>query len=621
MRIDLNPRSIFNINTSCLGELAVFPPTYELYRLLSKKFNREIAKINPMDFVRQLILASSCPANLAIDGSKPKEFKYPNDAFSKLTDDDVERFSELYVKHAVDLVKISSVGNEKDRNDNKRDGILAELTKKPDENYSAYLHRVKSFEHRKMHESMLGIASGADLAMIAVQNGIGELSTFSLVAEDVRNRQRSLETLGVSLPSAFTKSIDMYGATATFMKCSAIADYERSFARVADILPHQSTLIGIDNEQLGIPASIQKFANTLGVSTAGQLGFASGMPEYVSDAIAQSAQRIQNFEDMAVNHFDKFVTSFKVPLATELACLDRQANLYAASSVLRNYMPTSETLAGLVASIKEPWLSMTDPAKSVQGLVGLTAIGQALVSQETFSPRFTDALRGAFGDWRDAACLPDQYIDDPVSRLSFYKSLGFDQALTYFPDLSYEHILDEVGIIQPVILPEIQRTRVQIQKAKVNDSMEVDATFSIGPGSRTDTAIIIMRKFETSLREFIVNKMSERFGTKWLKQKISGEMRKKWEERMSEAAKSGVGCECHLIHFSDLGDLCAIIVQKDNWENLFSDYFCRKEFVIESFARISPVRRCLAHFRELSNEDIIFFRVETMRILKLIQKK
>jgi len=624
MRIDLSRRSVFCVNTLGLGELAVFASTYGQTKLLNKAFGHNIGSADVSEFIRQLILVSSCPVHLLVDGVKPTRFRYQDDACSKLTDDDVERYSELYASHVVDLVCICDVVRKGENKDDEKRKVLDELTKRQDEGCSKYVHRVKIYEHDQIKKAMFSAMRGVDLATIAPLGDLKTRQPISMLAENIINSKRYLDGLGASLPSSMTKLMNMHDVLSDSFRCSAIADHARNLTRIIESMPQMPAVAGafagIDLDHFAIRNSAQKSAEALGLATSSQLGFVSSLPECVSETMARLSQLGKSVGEYGAGRFVMPSASFKMPIATELSCLGQQMDLYAASSVFRDYMPTSAAMAGLVASIKEPWLSVADPTKSIHGLVDLTAIGQCLAVQEPFASELTDTLRRSFGDWRGFVTPAAECFDDPVSRLAYYEGKGLNSALTYFPDDSYDHILDEVGVTSPVALFKEHQRRRRIGSEAVDSVHGFDLELGAEVTSRNDAAMIIMRKFETRLREFIVSKMVAQFGEKWVKQRVSGETRKKWEGRMSEAAKSDVGCECHLIHFSDLGDLCDIIVQKGNWDAVFRDCFYRKESVMESFARISPVRRCLAHFRELKNDDVLLFRVEVVRVLRSLKR-
>ena len=120
------------------------------------------------------------------------------------------------------------------------------------------------------------------------------------------------------------------------------------------------------------------------------------------------------------------------------------------------------------------------------------------------------------------------------------------------------------------------------------------------------------------IRKFIDEQMTEAFGSNWIKHRIDGQMRKQWEEKQEKAEANGER-EWPLIAYADFTDYVKIITQKNNWRDVFEEFFDRKESVQESFQRLYPIRVCTMHARLITQDDELYLCVETKRILKAIR--
>ena len=125
----------------------------------------------------------------------------------------------------------------------------------------------------------------------------------------------------------------------------------------------------------------------------------------------------------------------------------------------------------------------------------------------------------------------------------------------------------------------------------------------------------ISKKFDPSRRQFIDEEMTKAWGSNWIKQKVSEEIRKSWKEKREFALANGER-EQRLLWYANFSDYKEIIIRKDNWGNVFQLIFGRKEFVLESFHRLNAARVTTMYNRELTGEDVLFLVVEIKRLSK-----
>src|SRR3546814_5586969 len=85
--------------------------------------------------------------------------------------------------------------------------------------------------------------------------------------------------------------------------------------------------------------------------------------------------------------------------------------------------------------------------------------------------------------------------------------------------------------------------------------------------TRTD-AYQILGVFEEQLRAFITHKLKEKAGPKWFKQRVGGMIGAKAKGAREVAVQRGEA-PMPLIHYTDLGDLCTIVLARNNWSEVF----------------------------------------------------
>ena len=189
--------------------------------------------------------------------------------------------------------------------------------------------------------------------------------------------------------------------------------------------------------------------------------------------------------------------------------------------------------------------------------------------------------------------FPIDIIENPESRISYYHSLGFDSKLTLFPSSAFEQSLMLVGLYSTI--PQDYDTELEHEEE----------------GIERDSYIYnILLRFERYIRNFIVKKMEEVVGPRWIRQRVSSEMSRIWRERQ-ETARMNSEAECRLIDYADFTDYAKIIERNDNWNDVFKPYFGRREDMRESFQRLYPIRLCTMHARFITSDDQLLLLSET----------
>jgi Swt1-like HEPN len=135
--------------------------------------------------------------------------------------------------------------------------------------------------------------------------------------------------------------------------------------------------------------------------------------------------------------------------------------------------------------------------------------------------------------------------------------------------------------------------------------------------ARNKRAYAALLAFELKIRRLIVASLERKYGHKWIKTRVPGDIRAAWQEKKAAAADAGNADE-PLINYADFTDYVKIIVRADNWKECFESIFGRKELVQESLLRLHPLRLKTMHARILSEDDELWLRSELRLMIKRI---
>jgi len=267
----------------------------------------------------------------------------------------------------------------------------------------------------------------------------------------------------------------------------------------------------------------------------------------------------------------------------------------------------TDAISKAMEAIHTPWLDTVDAMRSAQSFTALQGIGKTLAQYPAFGNEATASLRDYLGDWREPVELSQDIISNIADRSALYESRGFDSGLTEFPGPAFEEALSLAGLLEPVpdivIVPDLV-----IPAPSSSDEPEFE---------RTNQAHDHLLRFEAHLREFINRQMLAAYGDSWIKRQVPSNIRKAWEEKEKKAQDHGDEPR-RLIEYADFTDYEIIIVNKDNWTNVFKPIFRRKESVAESLRRLYPIRLSTMHARLISQDDELYLLAEVKRILKAI---
>ena len=299
-----------------------------------------------------------------------------------------------------------------------------------------------------------------------------------------------------------------------------------------------------------------------------------------------------------------YATMFRLPEESEVQKLAAAAALGAANIDAASYIG-AVGLADKMAAMHSPWLNKQSMLESVNAFSALQNIGYIANSNAPFDDLNSKNLRGYLGDWRDDIAVSAERLLDTKVRTDYYKDRGFNPQLTQFTEEAFEEGLDVARLVK-------KSAKRPTQEQEIGDPDD-DAN------ARNVEAYRLLYNFEATVRYFIEDKMSAKYGHLWMKQNVPEVVLKRWIERKEDSEKREGPNDDPLIYYSDFSDHVAIIERKDNWESIFRKIFVRKESIKESFTRLTPVRNTVMHSRPVTRDDKMYLVSETTRVLKAIE--
>jgi len=111
---------------------------------------------------------------------------------------------------------------------------------------------------------------------------------------------------------------------------------------------------------------------------------------------------------------------------------------------------------------------------------------------------------------------------------------------------------------------------------------------------------------EVGLRELIIETLEAKCGPSWYKERLPGEIlqayrgardyerRTKWLQLVPH----------HPIHYLDFPHLRIVIERGDNWEDVFKEFFDRRDVFVATLNELEPIRNRVAHNRKVSPQDL-----------------
>lgn len=208
----------------------------------------------------------------------------------------------------------------------------------------------------------------------------------------------------------------------------------------------------------------------------------------------------------------------------------------------------------------------------------------------------SDAYRSLFGEWRTRPDLPKNFWRDARVRKRMYREAEADDGLVVAtPGMALE-VMIESGLTAGM--------RSETSAIAVVTLGEVSMTVR-SRGTRKD-AYAVLEKFEIELRAYVGRKLEKRSGPDWFKHRASNLIGK--AKGIRRAAMERGEAFAPLIEFVELGELQAIVLSKQNWDEVFGEVFINRAEFDHDMQKLVAARRPTMHIR----------RVDGLRLVELI---
>lgn len=249
-------------------------------------------------------------------------------------------------------------------------------------------------------------------------------------------------------------------------------------------------------------------------------------------------------------------------------------------------------LAKKMAELHVPWALEGHLAVSVVGFARVARLHEMAVGPDPFQPAVGETFQEELGD-------PVEFIPNSSEekRDSDRIDAGLNAELLAFPQESYSHVLFSAGF----------DLRIEAVAPPASDRGDTS-------GKYDSTHASLLGQLENRLRILIAGELSRTYGPSWEQSRINGGIRRKWQERKQKDHDQR-GDSYSLIFYADFMDLCDIIIEGKNWQEVFASFFRSKTDFQVSMQRISPVRNTIGHNRPLVRSDQITLFAEAYRIL------
>lgn len=232
---------------------------------------------------------------------------------------------------------------------------------------------------------------------------------------------------------------------------------------------------------------------------------------------------------------------------------------------------------------------------------------------DVFGPRAganEAAYRALMGGYETGAMLDRAYWRDPLERARYYRDHEVDEGLIDAENAETVAVLIESGVV------EGRRTRAGTVTAVVEAGPIKVRIIASRPRLGAYQAIDAI---ETGLRTFVAAKLSAAQGPHWFKQRVPGEIANRAKDRRREAMRAGEP-QLELIHYTDLGDMIAMITRKDNWSEIFEAVFIRPDWFKVDLERLTAHRRTPMHARPVDAVQLIEILLNVRRLVEAMER-
>jgi hypothetical protein len=132
-----------------------------------------------------------------------------------------------------------------------------------------------------------------------------------------------------------------------------------------------------------------------------------------------------------------------------------------------------------------------------------------------------------------------------------------------------------------------------------------------------------LRNLEAGLRQLIEKELSATNSSSWWRQRIPDDVRTKAEDRKSAQDRLWPwydAASTSIMSFVDFNDYAKIIDKSDNWREVFAKVFVDKPLILAKLRELDPIRKAIAHNRDLAAREKARLELLTEDILLAINR-
>lgn len=253
------------------------------------------------------------------------------------------------------------------------------------------------------------------------------------------------------------------------------------------------------------------------------------------------------------------------------------------------------SLAARMAGLQTPWAIEDHLGVSVVGFARIARLHDISSGPAPFHPASGEVFQEELGE--PVAFDEGHTAED---RETVMIDAGLNAEIVAFPPAAYSAVLFSAGF------------ELRIEAVAPVRTENGDQTGRFDPQHAS-----LLGEVENRLRTLIQTELQRLEGDHWLRRRVHGDIRKRWQERKTKDHDQR-GDSYPLLFYADFMDLADIICERRNWDEAFHRLFTSKQDFQISMQRLSPVRNTIGHNRPLVRSDQITLLSEGFRILNAL---
>lgn len=252
------------------------------------------------------------------------------------------------------------------------------------------------------------------------------------------------------------------------------------------------------------------------------------------------------------------------------------------------------SLAARMEQLQNPWAIEDHLGVSMVGFARIARLHDISSGSEPFSPAGQEVFTEELGE-------PIAFDENqsPENRESAQLDAGLNAEVVAFPQNAYPQVLFSAGF-------ELRFEAVAPIRSEGGEVGQYDPQHAS-----------LLSEVENRLRALIETELRRIEGEAWLRRRVHGDLRRKWNDRKT-AEHDQRGDSFPLLYYADFMELMHIIIEGKNWNEAFERFFVSKQDFQVSMQRLSPVRNTIGHNRPLVRTDQLILIAEGTRILSAL---